>query len=370
MTSSTTVNQPSPQADIIGPTCAALAEATGCSVAQRQQEKGHDEGASSPDVLLTLNGGSEETATVAVVALRHAYPRDIREAVWTLDEYRLSMPAGAEPILLIAAETISPGARELLRKRGIAYFERSGTLYLRWRTWLVNIERPATAIPRGGDTLALFTDAREMVIHTLLRHTKQWLTGTELADLANTSSYTCSMVLKELERREWCETRGAGKTLRRRLVRPRQLLDAWAQHWIQRKETRSRWYYLPSGSVSLIQQVTQAIERTGVTSPWALTGAAPANVIAPLLTNIDVVDVVVPPGQTEAIVRALKAKPAEKGANVSIVERGGAGMQFLEFNKACQAYLSSPFVMYMDLLDGRGRNKELAQAMREKLMEN
>jgi hypothetical protein len=28
---------------------------------------------------------------------------------------------------------------------------------------------------------------------------------------------------------------------------------------------------------------------------------------------------------------------------------------------------ASPIVLYLDLLDGRGRNKELAQAVREKL---
>lgn len=63
----------------------------------------------------------------------------------------------------------------------------------------------------------------------------------------------------------------------------------------------------------------------------------------------------------------MKLKPAEKSANVTIIERSGAGMQFIDFDADLQAYLASPFIIYMDLLDGRGRNKELAQYFRERL---
>lgn len=346
----------------------ALADATDSHVVPRQSDSQAPR-RSAPDLRLSLGGSHRDAVAMAVVFLRHAYPRDIREAVWRLDAYKQSAPSAAEPILLVAAESLSAGAKDLLRKRGVAYFERNGTLFLRWRNWLVNIERPTVATARRGDAFALFTEARELVVHALLRHGSEWLTGTALADLAGTSSYTCSVVLQELEKREWCETSGAGQTLRRRLVEPRQLLDAWAQHWIQRKETRSRWYYLPTSSVPLIEQLCQSIAGAGVSMPWALTGAAPANAISPLLTSVEVVDLVVPPGQTEPLARALKAKPAEMGANLSIVERSGAGMQFLEFHGECQMPFTSPFVMYMDLLDGRGRNKELARALRETLKE-
>lgn len=345
----------------------ALEDSTQCKVVEEPQgELGP--GLASPDLALALKRGNRRDASVAAVFLRHAYPRDIRAALWTLDGYKRALPADADPILLVAADSLSPGSKQLLRERGVAYFERAGTLFVRWRHWLVNIERPPSEAPPHSDAFALFTDAREKVIHALLKHGGKWLTGTDLAELSGTSSYTCSVVLNELEKREWCETTGAGQTLRRRLVEPQQLLDAWSQHWIQRKETRSHWYYLPTGSAPVMEQVCECIGKADVSLPWAFTGAAPANILAPLLTSVDVVTLAVPPGGTETIARALKAKPAEKGANVTIVERRGAGMQFLDSHGGRRAPFTSPFVMFMDLLDGRGRNKELAEALREKLM--
>jgi hypothetical protein len=300
-----------------------------------------------------------------VETLRHAYPRDIREAVWKLDEYKLaSRQEGL--ITLVAAESLSPGARDLLRKRGIGYFERNGNLYLRWRQWLINIQRPEKASARKGIT-ALFTDSREMVVHALLMHRKEWLTGSELAQMAHTSSYTCSVVLQELERREWCESSGAGRTLRRQLTKPRQLLDAWAEHWTKRKEQRSRWYVFAERPNLLLMQLTRQIDQAGVSFDWAFTGTAAANVYAPLLTSVDTAEIIVKPGHAEQLAKTLHLKPADKGANVTLVERDGASLLFRDAHPEYPSYFASPFILYLDLLDGRGRNKELAQHVLEKL---
>jgi hypothetical protein len=49
------------------------------------------------------------------------------------------------------------------------------------------------------------------------------------------------------------------------------------------------------------------------------------------------------------------------------VEREGASLQFREQYSGDSSYFASPFILYLDLLDGRGRNKELAQHLRKKL---
>jgi len=48
-------------------------------------------------------------------------------------------------------------------------------------------------------------------------------------------------------------------------------------------------------------------------------------------------------------------------------ERGGASLLFQDRHPEYPSYFASPFILYLDLLDGRGRNKELAQHVREKL---
>ncbi|MGU7773762.1 type IV toxin-antitoxin system AbiEi family antitoxin [Burkholderia sp. MR1-5-21] len=343
--------------------CTALAEATGGEITDRKTEQpvGGDR---QLDLLLTLLADGE-SIDIAVETLRHAYPRDIREAVWRLDEYK-SAEHTQNLIKLVAAEKLSPGARELLRNRGIGYFERNGNLYLRWRQWLVNIERPAAASTKREAT-ALFTDSREMVVHALLKYRTKWLTGGELAEMSKTSAYTCSVVLQELVRREWCESSGSGRKLRRRLTKPRELLDAWAEHWTQRKENRTRWYVFSENPKLLLLHLTAKIEKAGIPFPWAFTGTAAANVYAPLLTNVDTAEIIVPPGQASQLADLIKLKPAEQGANVTIVERDGASLLFRDVHPDYPSYFASPFILYLDLLDGRGRNKELAQHVLERL---
>ncbi|CAM2171849.1 conserved hypothetical protein [Paraburkholderia sacchari] len=317
------------------------------------------------DLALLINAAGK-SAEVAVEVLRYAYPRDVQGAVWKLDEYKLASPRPQDLILLVAAESLSPGARGLLRKRGIGYFERNGNLHLSWRNWLINIERPDLPSARREAT-ALFTDSRERAVHALLVKRKEWLTGSELAELSGTSSYTCSMVLQELERREWCESSGAGRTLRRRLSEPRQLLDAWAEHWKKRKERRSRWYTFTERSNLLLTNLTERIDKANVPFDWAFTGAAAANIYAPLLTSVDTAEVIVAPDHAEKLADVIGLKPAEKGANVTLVERDGASLLFRERLPEYPSYFASPFILYLDLLDGRGRNKELAQHVLETL---
>ncbi|ASW03853.1 type IV toxin-antitoxin system AbiEi family antitoxin [Paraburkholderia aromaticivorans] len=352
------------EAEVAEELCAALAEATDGQIVTRQAEHLTGDGLRLDRLITLLAGG--KSADIAVETLRHAYPRDIREAVWKLDEYKLASERQQDLITLVAAESLSPGARDLLRKRGIGYFERNGNLFLRWRNWFINIERPEQASARKEAT-ALFTDSREMVVHALLVHRNEWLTGGELAYMTQSSSYTCSVVLQELERREWCESSGAGRTLRRRLTKPRQLLDAWAEHWTKRKEQRTRWYLFADRPELLLTHLTYKIDKGGFSFDLAFTGTAAANVYAPLLTSVDTAEIIIPPGHAEQLAKTLQLKPADKGANVTLVERSGASLLFRDVHPEYPSYFASPFILYLDLLDGRGRNKELAQHVLERL---
>lgn len=320
-----------------------------------------------PDGLLEIHGHGEPVF-VAVEVIRTAYPRDIHRVIWHLDQLELC-PGKAKAgnfIKLVAAESLSPGAKATLKDRGYAFFERSGSLFLRTKILLLNIQRPSRS-PSRSHSVQLFTEAREGVVHGLLKNAFQWMAGTDLAELTQSSTYTCSVVLQELERREWCETQGAGRTKRRRLVQPGMLLDDWAEHWQRRDVSRSRWYAFVENPRMLIDRLAYLVNESGVNFPWAFTGAMAANIYAPLLTSVDSAEIIVPPGYGVTLGTALNMKPAPKGGNVTIVEREGAGLQFREFHSMYPAYFASPYIQYLGLLDGRGRNKELAIYLREQL---
>lgn len=320
-----------------------------------------------PDGLLVLDR-DRAPVFIAVAVIRYAYPRDIDRVIWNLDELALRAETAKSGTLvkLVAGGHLSPGAKSTLKDQGYAFFERSGSLFLRTERMLINIECPSKSPPRSH-VADLFTEAREGAVHGLLRNAFQWMAGADLAEQTQTSTYTCSVVLQELEHREWCEAQGAGRTKRRRLVQPGQLLDDWAAHWQHRSVSRNRGYVFVENPHLLIDQLAYLVTESGIDFPWAFTGAAAANIYAPLLTSVDSAEIIVPPGYSSILGTALKMKNASKGNNVTIVERGGASLQFREPHSLYPAYFASPYIQYLDLLDGRGRNRELAVHLREKM---
>lgn len=334
---------------------------------ERQFEIAFDRpgGARRLDLLLSVEG--PRPLQLAVELLREGYPRDVRHAVWQLEEYRLaSAQDGPQVIPVVIADHLSVGARDSLRERNVAYFDASGSLYLNHDKWLINIERPGRPAPqrRAG---SLFTEAREQVVHALLHSGKVWLTGQELARLAETSTYTVSLTMQELERLEWVESEGSGRNLRRRLVQPSQLLDAWSEAWRNRKETRTRWFMYAADRNHILLAITHKLNQAEL-SGWAFTGAAAANVLAPLLTSVDTAEVIIPIGLDQRYAEAMGLKQVDSGSNVTLVERSGAGLLFCRLHPEFPSWFASPFIQYLDLLDGRGRNKELAAHLRKVIL--
>ncbi|MEO6918650.1 MAG: type IV toxin-antitoxin system AbiEi family antitoxin [Collimonas sp.] len=346
-------------------------DATGSKISDERQFElafQRPDGMRRLDLQLRVESPAEELF-LAIEILRDGYPRDVRNAVWQLEEYRLSRHDVLREMLpIVIAEHLSTGAREILRERNIGYFDASGSLFLKHKQWLINVDRAAKSarVRRAG---SLFTGAREQVIHALLHSSmhQQWLTGLEISHLAETSAYTVSLTMQELERLEWVESQGSGRNLRRRLVQPGKLLDAWSEAWRTREEAKTRWYAYAPNPKELLSTITGKLDRESL-DDWAFTGAAAANVVAPLLTHVETAELIVSPGLAARYAQALDLKPADKGWNVTLVERGGASMLFRRQHPELPSWFASTFIQYLDLQDGRGRNKELATHLRTNIL--
>lgn len=348
----------------------AINEATGCNFSpfdfsQVERKTWH----APPDLVATSSTDSGE-AVVIVEFKKTAYPRDIKEAAWNLDEIKESFDNFSVVIPMVIAERLSPGAKEMLRSRNIGYFDASESMFLKAKHWLVNIDRQDKPSAKRQAT-SLFTGSREQVIHALLWRSlinkSEWITGSEIADLAGTSHYTVSLTLQELERMEWIESEGKGKKdKRRRLIEPGKLLDSWAESWRLRKEARTRWFvYAPKPNL-LLKQIAEKIDANRP-DEWAFTGEAAANVISPLLTSTDTAEVVVAKGQVAQFAENAGLQRVEKGANVTIVERSRASLMLQDIQHEPYRFVS-PIIMYLDLMDGRGRRKELAAHLRSTIL--
>lgn len=220
---------------------------------------------------------------------------------------------------------------------------------------------------------SVFDAEQEQVVHALLEHWRRegsdaQVSGAALAGMAGTSPSTVSTTLEELERQAWVDVIGSGPTPSCRVRRPERLLDAWAQAWKDRlpTEKRTRWYAYASGPGGIVGHM---LERLSGRPGWAMTGAGAANALIPHLTSVDRVSIIVPPGVSEEWASDLKLQPVDKGANVTFIERSGASLMFGDTHPHRPgSRIASHLVMYLDLLDGVGRNKELAAEFRSRAL--
>lgn len=326
------------------------------------------------DFLVHAHFGNDQSPTVlGIEVLDSAYPRDVRMLLERFDA-RAKYLAVAGEVPIVVANFLSRGAQELLRDAHINFYEVvSGTLYYRHGLRHIDIQRESAEPGEKRRIRNLFSGAREQVVHALLEHWRRegdeaWVSGAELAAMAGTSPFTVSTTMQEFERQAWVDATGSGPTLRRRLIRPEQLLDAWAQVWKTRQpqERRTRWYAYARGPGGIIDHM---LERLAGFDGWLMTGAAAANTVVPHLTAVDRVTIIVPPGVSKQWAADLKLEQAEKGSNVTFIERTGASLLFSGTDpEGGGSRFASRFVMYLDLLDGVGRNKELAAEFRSRAL--
>ncbi|XHS80107.1 type IV toxin-antitoxin system AbiEi family antitoxin [Burkholderiaceae bacterium UC74_6] len=302
----------------------------------------------------------------------NVYPRDA-QMLTVRFAARATYLVGIDEVPIVVATYLSDGAKKLLRDGDVNFYEvASGTLYFKHGLRHIDIQREGSG-PAERKIRSVFNGAREQVVHALLEHWRReggdaWVSGTDLAEMAETSPFTVSTTLQELERQAWVDVTGAGPTLRRRLSRPENLLDAWAQAWRQKlpSEKRTRWYAYANGRSGILDHM---LSRLADFDGWALTGAGAANTVVPHLTAVDRVSIIVPPGLGKDWADDLKLEPAEKGANVTFIERTGASLMFGDSHPDRPgSRFASRFVMYLDLLDGVGRNKELATEFRSRAL--
>jgi hypothetical protein len=330
------------------------------------------EGRQRLDAVMHVQG--PEPFTFAAEITRQGFPRDIKNAVWQLDEYVRAQQAedpraqsGRPIVRLVIGQHLSPGARAVLRNRGIAHFDVSNSgLYFKHGTMLIDVTGPPAPAPRYKPS-SLFTGAREQVIHALLHTRDAWFNGLDLVRMAHTSGYTVSQTLRHLENLGWVATKGGGRTAMRRLEQPGELLGAWAAAWKSRKTPSTRWFFFTPDQRRAAEAIAEQLHESDV-GAWAFTGVTAGNDMAPLLTSIDVFEINIQPGEADRVATALGAKKADRGANVTLHERDGAAALFTHHGPSGRPIVS-PWIAYLDLVkEERGRNKELAQHLRESVL--
>ncbi|MFT3780330.1 MAG: hypothetical protein QM772_19050 [Ottowia sp.] len=298
-------------------------------------------------------------------AKKAVFPRDVRQVIWQLRAASHGRPTGQRenPLPLLVAESISPGAKELLRSERVGYYDSGGSLYLPAPGAYLYIDKPPPkALAKSVRTL--FTGRRAQVLHALLVRHQKWFGVTELAQQATVSPATASQVLTELERFDWLVVRGQGPGKERHLREPAALLDAWAKQLATIRPSPVRRYYVPGTKAdTLATRIGQVFDAHEV--QYAISHEAAAQRYAPFISHVSQVRVRVLIGaNADAAIGDLDARVVNEGANLGVIEAKSSG-ELLFREQIDDLWLASPIQIYLDLLRGEGRSKEMAEHFRK-----
>jgi hypothetical protein len=326
-----------------------------------EQPSGRDR---SYDARIDLHIGGE-SVSLLVEAKRAVYPRDVREVLWQIRRYKdlaASESANEQRLPLIVAESISPGAKELLREEQVGYFDSGGSLFIPARGAYVYIEKPPPK-PLAKALRSLFFGRRTQVLHALLIRPHTWVSVKELAEQSQASPATVSQVMTELQRFDWLETRGQGPSKERLLREPGALLDAWSKQIGLGRPPVLRRYYVPAVKPpDLPERLDRVFEQHQIA--YAITHEAAAQRYAPFLSSVSQVRCRLIPGRpAEEALGALDARVVTEGANLALIEVKSSG-ELLFRERLNGTWLASPVQVYLDLVRSEGRAKEMADHLR------
>jgi len=317
------------------------------------------------DNQINLQIGSKSYSLI-IEAKKTVFPRDAHQALWQLREPGRSQHTGqteAEMIPLLVAESISPGAKDLLREERVGYFDSGGSLFLPAHGTYIFIDKPAPKSITNA-IRSLFSGRRVQVLHAMLAHHQEWLSIKKLAELAMVSPATTSQVMTELERFEWITSRGQGPKKERQLSEPAKLLDSWVGQVAKIPTPKSRRFYVPvMKTEDLVELVAKTFDDHEV--EYAISYEAAAQRYTPFLSSVSQVRCrSLVSHASESVISALGARIVNEGANLQITEAESLG-DFLFRERIAGIWLDSPIQVYIDLLRGEGRAKDMAEHLRK-----
>ncbi len=270
------------------------------------------------------------------------------------------------PVLI--AESISPGARQLLRDERVGYFDASGSLFIPASGLYIRIDQP-TSRKQARSLNNLFTGRRAQALHAVWNFGREWFGVHQIAERAAVSPATVSETLISIERREWVEVRGSGPSKERRLINPRALLDAWASYQTSMKPKAVRHFYVRATTLPDLQRrLDDACDAHDI--PSELTGITAGQIHAPHLSSVSQVFCrILNRSRLNAMLDSIDARPVREGWNLGVHEISPDNeLRFRE--RIDNLWVADALQTYLDLLQAGGRAKELAQHLRAEKLES
>lgn len=318
------------------------------------------------DAEIEFSAGGGKYILLVIIG-KSVYPRDAQRVFWRFDRYMVSTSFSyrrEQIVPLLAAESISLGAKEFLKSENFGFFDSAGSLFIPARGAYVYVERLSSRIFQKS-MRSLFTGRRSQVLHALLLRHNEWFSVKELAQFAEVSSATVSEMLPALERFDWLVVKGQGPFKKRRLTNPSALLDEWQRQQptaASRRQIHRRFYVPSSNPDDIAHRLDYICEKLDI--KYALTEQSAAQIYAPFLTSVSRLTCRLELGlRMNDLYAELEARAVNEGANLEVIETDSSG-DFLFGERVNKVWLASPVQVYLDLLRSDGRSKEMAEHLR------
>lgn len=313
------------------------------------------------DAIMTISISGQEMELV-IEFKQDTYPRDTRDAVWLLKHYLDLFPTAGNRVPILVARSVSEGARGILQNAEVGYYDLGGSLFLPAPGAYFLIDRPPLKAGQRAKG-SIFQGQKARVLQEVIGDAGQWLGVKSLAEQTEVSPATVSETLTEMERRDWLETEGAGPTKVRRLIDRGAVLDEWARQIATQKPPKLHRFYVRSDDHdALARRLDEACREVG--AAYAVTAEAAAQAYAPYLTSLSQVKCRIEPGRVhDRALAALDARPVTEGWNLGVIETRARGDVTVGERLAGIA-VAPPVQVYLDLLQGSGRAKEMAEHLR------
>lgn len=306
------------------------------------------------DAILRFAG---RRAPIAVEFKRRANAATARQLVDQADTL------ADTPLLMVAGETTAE-ARAILEAHGIGVIDGLGNAHLELPGLLFHLEgnRPRRRATGPITPIRLRGKAGIAAQALLLQPDRNWKVQ-DLAKEAGVATGLAHRVLARLEEEGVVAAEGSGPQRVRRVTNRAALLDLWAEEQLERPR-RTLGHLLAQTPQQLIQQLGTNLGRAGI--DYALTGAAAANLVAPFVTAVPVVEVWV--AETAAPEQlGAAAGPVTEGQNVVFLQgKDDAPLVFREQRQ--NLWLANRFRLYADLQRDPRRGREQANHLREQVI--
>ena len=330
-------------------------------VSGEEQAGGRDRG---HDAQVDLRVGGK-AATLLIEVKKDVYPHDVPQVLWQLRDSARRWPhpeEGRQAAFFLIAQSISLGAKELLRNERVGYYDGGGSLFLPAGNIYVYVDKP---LPKSlsRSIRSVFSGRRAQVLHAVLLRHREWFGVNDIAEQARVSPGTASQVLTELEKFEWVVSRGQGPGKERHLQEPGALLDAWVkQRAVMRPPSMRRYFVPPVRGEELVEKFAEVCAESK--AEYAITHEAAGQRYAPFLSTVSQVRCRLSDGPTaDQALGALDARLVDQGANLAVIEVKSPG-EFLFRESVNGIWLASAVQVYLDLMCSEGRAREMADHLR------